>query len=62
LLRYGLLDQRHLIVSALAIVPAVAGQTVGAQIRQRLSIEQFRQVVFWALLLTGLYTFASRLL
>jgi uncharacterized protein len=62
LLRYGLLDQRHLIVSAVAIVPAVAGQMVGTQVRQRLSIEQFRQVVFWALLLTGLYTFASRLL
>lgn len=62
LLRYGLLDQHHVIISAIAIVPAVAGQTVGAVIRQRLSIEQFRLVVFWALLLTGLYTFASRLL
>jgi uncharacterized membrane protein YfcA len=62
LLRYGLLDQRHVLVSAFAVVPAVAGQMVGAQIRRRLSIEQFRQVVFWALLLTGLYTFASRLL
>lgn len=62
LLRYGLLDERHIVVSAIAVVPAVAGQTVGALIRQRLSIEQFRQVVFWALLLTGLYTFAARLL
>ena len=62
LLRYGLLDKHHVIISAVAIVPAVAGQMVGARIRQRLSIEQFRQVVFWALLLTGLYTFASRLL
>ena len=62
LLWYGLLDERHVLISALAIVPAVAGQQVGAQIRQRLSIEQFRQVVFWALLATGLYTFASRLL
>jgi uncharacterized membrane protein YfcA len=62
LLRYGLLDQRHVLISALAVIPAVAGQTVGTQIRRRLSIEQFRQVVFWALLLTGLYTFASRLL
>lgn len=62
LLTYGLLDERHVVVSAIAVVPAVAGQTVGALIRQRLSIEQFRQVVFWALLLTGLYTFAARLL
>ncbi len=62
LLRYGLLDHRHVILSTVAIVPAVAGQMVGTRIRQRLSIEQFRLVVFWALLLTGLYTFASRLL
>lgn len=62
LVYYGLLDHRHALISALAVVPAVAGQTVGAKIRQGLSIEQFRQVVFWALLLTGLYTFASRLL
>lgn len=62
LLRYGLLDHRHALVSAAAVVPAIAGQWVGAQIRQRLSIEQFRLAVYWALLLTGLYTFASRLL
>ncbi len=62
LLGYGLLDERHVLISAAAIVPAVAGQVVGTQIRLRLSIEQFRLVVFWALLLTGLYTFASRLL
>jgi uncharacterized protein len=62
LLRYGLLDRHHVIISAVAIMPAVAGQMVGTRIRQRLSIEQFRQVVFWALLLTGLYTFASQLL
>ena len=29
---------------------------------QRLSIEQFRLAVFWALMLTGVYTFASRVL
>lgn len=62
LLYYGLLDQRHAVVSALAVVPAVAGQIVGQRIRMRLSVEQFRIVVFLALLVTGLYTFASRLL
>jgi uncharacterized protein len=62
LVRYGLLDHRHALISAAAVVPAVAGQWVGAQVRQRLSIEQFRLAVFWALLATGLYTFASRLL
>ena len=34
---------------------------VGTRIRLELSIEQFRLAVLWALLLTGLYTFASRL-
>ena len=39
-----------------------AGMYVGQHIRRKLSIEQFRLAVFWALLLTGLYTFASRVL
>ena len=34
----------------------------GQQIRLRLSVEQFRLAVLWALLLTGVYTFASRVL
>src|SRR3954463_7553347 len=62
LLNFGLLDGPRAIVSAAAVVPALAGMWVGQQIRQRLSVEQFRLAVFWALLLTGLYTFASRLL
>jgi uncharacterized membrane protein YfcA len=61
LLRFGLLDGPHAIVSAIACVPAIAGMWAGTQIRLRLSIEQFRLAVLWALLLTGLYTFASRL-
>ncbi|MDP1752877.1 MAG: sulfite exporter TauE/SafE family protein [Reyranella sp.] len=62
LLFFGLLDGPRAIVSAAAVVPALAGMWVGQQIRLRLSVEQFRLAVFWALLLTGLYTFASRLL
>ena len=62
LLFFGLLDGPRAIVSAVAVVPALAGMWVGQQIRLRLSVEQFRLAVFWALLLTGLYTFASRLL
>jgi len=62
LLNFGLLDGPRAIVSAAAVVPALAGMWVGQQIRRRLSVEQFRLAVFWALLLTGLYTFASRLL
>jgi len=61
LLKFGLLDGPHAIVSAIAVVPAIAGMWVGTQVRRRLSTEQFRVAVFWALLLTGLYTFASRL-
>jgi uncharacterized protein len=61
LLKFGLLDGPHAIVSAIAVVPAIAGMYVGTRIRLRLSVEQFRLAVLWALLLTGLYTFASRL-
>jgi uncharacterized protein len=62
LLHFGLLDGPRAVVSAAAVVPALAGMWLGQQIRQRLSVEQFRLAVFWALLLTGLYTFASRVL
>ena len=62
LLNFGLLDGPRALVSAAAVVPALAGMWVGQQVRLRLSVEQFRLAVFWALLLTGLYTFASRLL
>ena len=62
LLNFGLLDGRRAVVSAVAVVPAMVGMYVGQRIRLRLSIEQFRLAVFWALLLTGLYTFASRVL
>ena len=60
--QFGLLDGPRAVVSAAAVVPALAGMWLGQQIRLRLSIEQFRLAVFWALLLTGVYTFASRVL
>lgn len=62
LLDVGLLDSRRAAVSAVAVVPAIAGMYLGQRVRLRLSVEQFRLAVLWALLLTGLYTFASRLL
>lgn len=62
LLNFGLLDGPRAIVSAAAVIPALAGMWVGQQIRLRLSVEQFRLAVLWALLLTGVYTFASRVL
>lgn len=61
LLGFGMLDRAHAVVSAVAVVPAIAGMFVGTKIRLRLSVEQFRLAVLWALLLTGLYTFVSRL-
>ena len=61
LLRFGLLDGPHALVSAIAVAPAMAGMWIGTRIRLKLSVEQFRLAVLWALLLTGLYTFASRL-
>jgi uncharacterized membrane protein YfcA len=62
LLSFGLLDGPRAIFSAAAMVPAMAGMWLGQAIRNRLSVEQFRLVVFWALLATGVYTFASRAL
>ncbi len=62
LLLFGLLDGPRAVVSAAAVVPAVAGMWIGQRIRSRLSVEQFRLAVFWALLATGLYTVATRLL
>lgn len=62
LLNFGLLDGQRAIVSAGAVVPALAGMWIGQRVRKRLSVEQFRLAVFWALLLMGLYTFASRML
>jgi uncharacterized membrane protein YfcA len=62
LLLFGMLDGPRPLVSAVAVAPALAGMWIGQRIRQRLSVEQFRLAVFWALLLTGLYTFASRVL
>jgi len=62
LLSFGLLDGQRAVVSAAACVPALGGMWVGQRIRRRLSVDQFRSAVFWALMATGLYTFVTRLL
>jgi len=62
LLFFGLLDGPRALVSAAAMVPALGGMWLGQQVRRRLSVEQFRLAVFWALLVTGVYTFSSRVL
>lgn len=62
LLSFGLLDGQRAIVSAAACVPALGGMWIGQRIRSRLSVDQFRLAVFWALMVMGLYTFVTRLL
>jgi uncharacterized membrane protein YfcA len=62
LLFFGVLDGPRAIVSGAAIVPAIGGMWLGQRIRSRLSVEQFRLAVFWALLATGLYTVVTHLL
>ena len=62
LLKFGLLDGPHALLSAAAMVPSITGIWIGQRIRARLSVEQFRVAAFAALTLTGLYTVLSRLL
>lgn len=62
LLSFGVLDGPRAIVSGAAVLPAIGGMWLGQRIRSRLSVDQFRLAVFWALLATGLYTVATRLL
>jgi uncharacterized protein len=62
LLKFGLLDGPHALLSAAAMVPSMAGMWIGQRIRARLSVEQFRVAVFTALTLSGLYSALNRLL
>ena len=62
LIHFGLFDGPRALISAGAVVPSIAGMWLGQRIRAGLSVEQFRLAVFWALMLTGVYTFASRVL
>jgi uncharacterized membrane protein YfcA len=43
------------LLSTLAVVPALAGMEIGRRVRGRLSERRFRQVLFWSLLLLGLW-------
>ena len=51
----GLLSTQMGIVSALGVIPAIFGMTIGQRLRQRLSEARFRRVFFCALLLLGIY-------
>ncbi|MGO1119352.1 TSUP family transporter [Rhodovibrionaceae bacterium A322] len=51
----GFLDGEMGVQSALALVPALLGMLAGQKIRQRLSEQLFRRLLFLALLFMGLY-------
>ena len=51
----ALLSMELAIASALAVVPALAGMTLGQRLRHRLSEAQFRRLLFIAILVLGLY-------
>ena len=55
------LTAEHGVVSALAVVPAIAGMVFGQRIRQTLSEQRFRKVFFVALLVLGAYIIANAL-
>lgn len=55
LTRYEILSAELGLLSAAAVVPALLGMVLGGQVRRRLPEQRFRQVLFAALLLLGLY-------
>ena len=58
---HGLLPPTLGALSAVAVVPALAGMWLGQKIRTRLSEKLFRQVFLYALFLLGLYIVAKSL-
>ncbi len=50
---HGLLPRGFVVLSALAVIPALAGMEIGRRLRGRLSERRFRQVLFTALLALG---------
>lgn len=51
----GILDVELGMMSAVALVPAIAGMMIGQRVRGRLSERHFRVVLFWALMAMGVY-------
>ncbi|MBQ0783122.1 MAG: sulfite exporter TauE/SafE family protein [Amphritea sp.] len=54
-----LLSERQMMLSALGLIPAIAGMLIGQRIRSHLSEQLFRKVFFTALLLLGGYILLS---
>lgn len=53
------LTLQHGAISAVAVLPALAGMVIGQRIRERLSEQVFRKVFFISLLMLGTYIIAS---
>jgi len=62
LVGHHVMDRGHALLSAVALIPSLAGYTIGQHYRWRLSEERFRRVFFTGLLLLGAYTFLSRII
>jgi uncharacterized membrane protein YfcA len=58
----NLLLPHHISLSALAVLPALAGMVIGQIIRKRISETQFRRIFFCALILLGFYIVLGALL
>ncbi len=52
---HSLLTSQHGLLSALALIPAIAGMTLGQRVRKGLSEKLFRRVFFISLLILGSY-------
>ena len=54
---HGLISGNLILLSAIALIPAFLGMSIGTRIRNRLDTENFRRVFFICLLLLGIYIF-----
>jgi uncharacterized membrane protein YfcA len=57
----GAIDSRYLLLSALCVVPAIAGIGIGTRVRHRLSEVRFRQVLYLAFIAMGIVIAARTL-
>jgi len=59
---HGMITAELGLVSALAVIPAAIGMTIGTKLRHRISERAYRKVFFIALLIMGLYIVARSFL
>ena len=58
---HGLISNKLIVVSAIALIPAFFGMFIGVKFRNRLNNKQFRRVFFVSLLFLGIYIMARSL-